>query len=402
MKKSIKKSILFILVLSLMLVTLVGCGEDNTGDTQEESEENVEVNDEEKDEQETSDASKEDIPEISISWGAALHTAILEAPLNEIEDFKEIGIYLNPLSDNKYELIDEGESKAILSFMPNKGASEVATLMGQGHLDSAICSNTGMLTAIDGGTNIKILCPTHTKGIALVFPEEKGLEGWDAVEEYILNSEVPVKIGYHSPVSAPRMIIESVLKDEGMKVTEDPNDVDADVLLVDLKGNKNLLPSLTSGQVDGWVGPSIFPETAEAEGLGKIAMVLEEFPPEGKWADFPCCIFAAREDVLEEHEDAFKSIVKLIDKSCDYCMEFPEKGNPAMAKLMGVDTEIVDAAEINFTTDPTEDWLDGINIYLDLLNRTNKFEGRLKDKNLEEVLEQAFDFSYIEEIQKEK
>ena len=53
--------------------------------------------------------------------------------------------------------------------MPNKGASEVATLMGQGHIDAALCSNTGILSAIDKGTDVKILCPVQTGAIALVF-----------------------------------------------------------------------------------------------------------------------------------------------------------------------------------------------------------------------------------------
>ncbi len=389
--KKIKKYICLTLLVSALLMTLVACGQEAKEETGSDKKEEV-VED-------TKTEAKE-LPEISISWGAALHTAILEAPLNEIEDFKEMGVYLNPLSDNKYELIDDGEAKLILSFMPNKGASEVATLMGQGHLDSAIVSNTGMLTAYDAGTDLKILTPSHTKGIALVFPEDKNIEGWQAVEDYIKGSEVPVKIGYHSPVSAPRMIIESVLKDQGYKVTEDPSDIDADVLLVDLKGNKNLLPSLGAGQVDGWVGPSVFPETAESQGLGKIAATLEEFPPLGKWTNFPCCVFAARDEAINEYRDEFKSLVKLIDLSCDYCNDYPEKGNPAMAKLMGVDKEIVDSVDINFTTNASEEWLDGIGIYVDLLNRTNKFEGRLKGKTKEEVIDEVFDFSLIDEVKK--
>lgn len=295
-------------------------------------------------------------------------------------------------------MIENGEILAILNFIPNKGASEVATLMGQGHLDSALCSNTGMLTAIDNGTNIKILCPAHTRGIGLVFPPDLELNNWDEVKKYILSSEVPVKIGYHSPVSAPRMIIESVLKEEGLKVTEDPNDIDADVLLVDLKGINNLIPSLTGQQVDAWIGPSPFPETAEYENLGNMVLTLEDFPPKGKWEDFPCCIYAVREEVLVENEEIFKAITRLIDEACNYCMNKEDDAYEVIAEFMGIDSEILNSVNIKFTTEPTDSWLEGINIYIDALNRMNKFENRLKGKSYDEVIKEVFDFSYIEEV----
>ena len=392
MSRSMKKFICLFLCTILIGSIVCGCGND--------AKQNPENDVKKEDQQGAENIENEEIPEISISWGTALHVVMLEAPRNRVDEFKDKGIYLNPLSEDKFELIEDGKKLAILSYMPNKGASEVATLMGQGHLDSAICSNTGMLTAIDAGTDIKILCPVHTRGMGLVFSPDKDFNSWEDIKEYILSSEEPVKFGYHSPVSAPRLVLESVLKEEGLKVTEDPNDFEADVLLVDLKGTNNLIPSLASKQVDAWVGPSVFPETAEYKGLGKLVLRLEDFPPKGKWDNFPCCVFSAREEVLNKYPEVFKALVHLIDESCKYCMENKDDAAEIISEYIGVEKEIVSNTTINYTTEPTDEWLEGIKIYVDVLNKTNKFNGRLKGKPFDEVVKQAFDFSYVEEIKK--
>lgn len=379
------------LFLCTILVGLIVCGCSN--DTKKTSKDGIK-------EENAENVENGEIPEISISWGNDLHTALPYVPLKRVDEFKDKGVYLNPLSEDKFELIENDKKLAILSFIPTKGGSEVATLMGQGHLDSALSSNTAILTAIDGGTATKILCPVQTGGIGLVFPSDSDFYGWEEVKRYIQASETPVKIGYHSPVSGPRILIESILKEEGLKVTEDPNDFEADVLLVDLKGANNLIPSLSSKQVDAWVGPSAYPETAEYEKLGKVVLKLEDFPPKGKWDNFPCCVFSAREEVLNKYPEVFRALTRLLDETCKYCMENKDDAAEILSGFIGVDKEIVKSATINYTTDPNDEWLSGIKVYVDALNKMDKFNGRLKGKPFDEVVKQAFDFSYVEEIKK--
>ena len=197
---------------------------------------------------------------------------------------------------------------------------------------------------------------------------------------------------------ARRLVLESVCIAEGLKVTEDPSDADADVLLVDLKGTSNLIPSLTGKQVDAWVGPAHFPETAESKGLGKIVLHLEDFPPEGKWANFPCCVFSVREEVLNKYPEVFKALTKILDECCEYCMEHRDEASDIMADFIGIEGDIIKTSKIVYTTDPTEEWIDGIKIYVDALNKMNKFDGRLKEMPFDELVNKCFDFSYIKEI----
>lgn len=371
------------LLISLTLFAImfsVGCSKD-TGTSG--------VNDNEQD---------SDIPNLSISWGNELHTGTMNVPLERVDYFKEKGVYFNPISKEQFELVKDGKKLALLNFIPSKGGSEAATLMGQEHLDIAFCSNTAILSAIDQGTKVKILAPIQTDGISLVFPEDSNFYGWEEVKSHIEKSDTPVKIGYHSPVSAPRIVLESVLKTEGLKVTEDPNDTNADVLLVDLKGSSNLLPSLTSKQVDAWVGPSHHPETAEVKGLGKIVLTLKDFPPAGKWENFPCCVVSAREEVLNEYPEVLNALVELVDENAKYSMENRKDVAKIISETIGVPEEAINNSEIKYTTNPSEKWLDGISIYSDALNDMNKFNGKLKDKNFEEVKKEVFFLDYANEL----
>ncbi|KNF07905.1 ABC-type nitrate/sulfonate/bicarbonate transport system, periplasmic component [Gottschalkia purinilytica] len=340
-------------------------------------------------------ASKEnEVPTISVSWGNELHTGIMHVPLKRVDDFKKKGTYFNPISNEQFELIKDDKKLALFNFIPTKGGSEVASLMSQKHLDAAFTSNTAILSAVDQGTPIKILSPIQTDGVALVFSPDKNFYGWEEVKKHIQGSNVPVKIGYHSPVSGPRIVLESVLKNEGLKVTEDPNNSKADVLLVDLKGSKNLLPSLSSKQVDAWVGPSHYPEAAEVEKLGKIVLNLKDFPPAGKWENFPCCVFAAREDILEKYPEVFEAMTELITENAKYTMEHKDDVSKIMAEIIGVPEEAIKASQIKYTTDPSEQWLSGIKVYVDALSNMGKLTGELKGKNFDEVKDKAFDFTY--------
>lgn len=64
----------------------------------------------------SSKAETQEIPEIKISWGNDLHTAIPYVPVKKGEQFKEKGVYLNPLSEDKFEYIQSSASSRVGSF----------------------------------------------------------------------------------------------------------------------------------------------------------------------------------------------------------------------------------------------------------------------------------------------
>ncbi|WP_308775167.1 ABC transporter substrate-binding protein [uncultured Bilophila sp.] len=315
------------------------------------------------------------------------------------EAFKDQGVYLKPLVEREsYELVKDGKPVAILDLVVSKSGSETATLFAQKHLDMGIASITAIMAGIDKGTPMKIICPLQTEGMALVAPKDSPLTGWDSLMKRVKDAKEPVKIGFHSPTSAPKIVLEGALTQAGLKVTLDPSDMDADVLLVDLKETSNLLASLTAGQVDAVVGPSPFPEVAQTKGIGKVLVNLADLPPAGQWANFPCCVGVASEDMLKNHPDVVSAFVELIKRTNKWCNEHQQEAGEIAAKWIGLPPEAGRMSTLVFVNEFNENWLRGAGSYLDILNGMHKFNGALKGKSIEQAKPLLIDSTILDSI----
>ncbi|MBP7331221.1 MAG: ABC transporter substrate-binding protein [Firmicutes bacterium] len=369
-----------VLVLFLMLTTifcLSGCGSKETASTK---------------------TAEKEIPTLSFAYGTDTHTCLPNVAMKDPGAFANKSVRINPVSDTQFELIKDKNIIARFNVLPSKSGAESATMMAQGQLDSVLCSNTAMLSAYDVGTNIKILSPLQGGGVSMIMAPETDFYGWDSIKKYIESSQSPVKIGYHSAISGPRILIESILKDAGFKLTEDPADTTADVLMVDLKGAQNLLPSIRSGAVDAWVGPSAHPENAVDQGLGKIVMTLADFPPQGKWTVFPCCVLAAADKVIQEHPEVIEALVSVVADCTEYASTNPEKFAEINSPIIGIKKEVIMASNENivYSSVPSQEWQDGIKLYFDAIKSMGKFTDRLKDTDFTTVQKEIFDFSFVE------
>ena len=345
-------------------------------------------------------AEAKEIPTLSFAYGTDTHTCLPNVAMKDPKAFANKSMRMNPVSDNQFELLKDGKVIAKFNVLVSKSGAESATMMAQGQLDTVLCSNTAMLSAYDVGTNIRILSPLQGGGVSMIMAPNTDFYGFDALKKYILNSKTPVKIGYHSAISGPRILIESVLRDAGLKLTEDPADITANVLMVDLKGPQNLLGSIRSGAVDAWVGPSAVPENAVAQGLGKIVMTLKDFPPPGKWTTFPCCVMSATQKVIQEHPEVIEALVSVVADCIDYANANPEKFAELNAPIIGVAKDIIMASNKNivYSYDPSTEWMNGIDIYFAAIKSMGKFNGRLKEANFDTVRKDVFDFSFLEKV----
>lgn len=332
------------------------------------------------------------LPTFNVGYIFTTHQSPFMVAMAKNEEFREFGVYLRPVVDKfKYELMDGDTPLALLNIIVNKSGAETTTMFAQGKMDMALASGPAIMAGIDQGTKMKILCPVHVDGMSLVFPPDSTLSGWDQVAAHIKASPHPVKIGYHSPTSAPRIVIEGALQQAGLTVTQDANQQDVDVLLVDLKETSNFIPALTSKQVDAWVGPAPHPEVSEMKKVGHIALDLRDLPPAGAWHNFPCCVLAARDEIIAEHPVVVDTMVKLLTQSGQWCNTHKADEGRIVSEWTGAPAEAVEKSTIVFTTDPSENWMKGQGTYLDMLNDMNKFRGQLKDKKLDEAHDVLFD-----------
>ncbi|NDV22073.1 CmpA/NrtA family ABC transporter substrate-binding protein [Desulfovibrio sp. JC022] len=325
------------------------------------------------------------------------HTPIMVAAIKG-KDFQNSGAYLEEMvPKQKYKLFSsEGKPLAVINLIVSKSGSETTTLFAMNRLDLGLASSTAFMSGIDKGTKMKILCPLHVDGMSMVFPEGSKVDGYKDVAAAIKASKTPFKIGYHSPTSAPRIAFEGALHKAGFKITGNPNDAEADILMVDLKSTSNLIPALLSKQVDCWVGPAPHPVVAEHKHVGHIGLDSRDLPPAGHWTDFPCCVMGASEQIITDQPAVVQAMTDLMTAASKWSNANKKETAAISAKWIGVPAEAVEKSTIIYTTDPTENWLKGEAEFLSMLNSMNKFKGKMKNADITAATPILFDFSFVE------
>ncbi len=336
-------------------------------------------------------------PRLYLGYVFTTHHTPLMAAIDQGEAFKPSGAWLKPMVDRqKYELLDKsGNSLAVINLIVSKSGSETSTLFAQGRMDIGLSSSTAFISGIDKGTAMKILCPLHVDGMGMVFPKDSQLSGWKDVHDYIKKSKNPVKIGYHSPTSAPRIVFEGALNKAGLSITEDAANLDADILLVDLKSTANLIPALVSNQVDCWVGPAPHPSVAEYKGVGHVALDSRDLPPQGEWHDFPCCVMGASEALIQESPQVVQAMTDLMTAAGNWCNMNKAQAAEITGKWIGAPTAAIAKSTIIYTTNPSSNWMRGEAIFMEILNSMKKLKGRFQGKTLKEVENDIYDFRFI-------
>ncbi len=340
-----------------------------------------------------------EIPTLKVGYIFTTHHTPFMVAAQKGEAFKSMGVYLKPIvAKDKYELVADGKPIAVLQLIVAKSGTETAALFARSQLDLAMASVTAMMAAIDKGTPIKILSPLQTEGMGLVAPKDSPLTNWNSFLAHVKKAKQPVKIGYHSPTSAPKIVLEGSLKRSGIRVTEDPNDQSAQVLLADLKETTNLVPALASKQVEAIVGPSPFPEVAVTRGVGKMIVELRDLPPEGYWHDFPCCVTTATDEAILKHPGVVQKFVELVAKTNMWCNKNRLEAGTLTAEWIGLPPEAGKASTLSYLPKFTKHWMRGADEYMGILNRMGNFTGRLKGKAIDDVKPVLFDMRFIDKV----
>lgn len=340
-----------------------------------------------------------DVPTLRVAYSLSTHHEPFMVAMARGDKFKDYGVWLEPVvAKEKFDLYADGKKIARLNVVVSKNSAETTSLFAQKHLDLCVNSFPAMLTGIDRGTPIKVLAPMQADAIAMVARNDINVKGWDAFQEYVKKSKRPVLVGYHSPTSAPKIVFEGAMDKVGLRLTGDANATkeDADILMVDLKNQANVIPSMVANQVEFAVVPAPTPEVIEAKKQGHVVLQMKELPPKGEWESFPCCCVAGLEDVVKQYPEAVGNYVRLITAASDWCQKNKKDGASIAADWLGIDGKIIENSEIEFSTKVTPTWFKNAERYPDMLNRLGQLSGALKDKKLADVSGLVFDFSFTE------
>lgn len=324
---------------------------------------------------------------------SALYVACLEAEKTQAD----CGIYLKELDFKKHYALMEGAKKlADVELYLAGGGSKMPTMMSQGHFEIGFGGVAAVAFFNDKGSPMKMIAPLHSKGDMLVVKPENPVAGWNGFVDWVKGQRRPVRIGFKNPVAVAKIIFETALDEVGLSHSSDPSNRNADVLMVHMKGEKNLVPGLQNDIIDGYVSNNPWCAIAEDKGVGRIVADLNTLPP-GIWRDHPCCCVAGTDRVMAEKPELVKAFLKLIVLATDYMNEDPALAVRDAARWIGT-SEAVEAVSLptsGFSTTPSNDWKERMGVWMTAMNDAGKLKGQLKSQPASAVDSLLYDFSLL-------
>lgn len=174
------------------------------------------------------------------------------------------------------------------------GASEMQAMMA-GELDMAYVGAVPAINAIEKGLKAKIVASANNEGSALVMSKEFNYTGPKDL--------IGKKIATLQPPSIQDTVFRIWLLDSGIK----PEDVDMKYM-----SGAEMLTSLSSGAIDGFIWAEPGPTQAEMKGVGKIVVNSSEM-----WMH-PCCVVLVSDKMIDENPEMVRKIVKTHVEAMDY------------------------------------------------------------------------------------
>jgi NitT/TauT family transport system substrate-binding protein len=344
--------------------------------------------------------SADKVPQIKLGHVGQDHHAALYFMAENPEMFKkDIGIYLKEMKFRvMYELIENGRTLARIETIKVKGGSGMPAAMERGEIQIGFGGVAAEAFQIDRGAEARIIAPLQTEGDMLVMKPDCSATDWNSWVEWVKKRERPVLIGYKAPVAVAKLIFERALKAEGIKYGKKIGE-GVKIVLVHTQGEKQTIPSLARGAVDGFVMNQPVPAVAVHKKLGKIICHLADLPPKGMWKEHPCCALYARKDLLKKHPEAIKAFLKLLLYATWKMGQVPElavKSTSAWTKY-SVEIESTSVPSITYLAVPTKEWLNGVKTWAKVMNEIGKFSKSLRGKKPGEIAREIVDFRLLKQ-----
>jgi NitT/TauT family transport system substrate-binding protein len=333
-----------------------------------------------------------DQPPITLTVGHVGHDhqiALGVAALEGERFRKEYGIYLKERKHREvYDLIDGGKPMARLLIRKVMGGSAMPAAMEGGQIDIGLGGVAPVAKFVDKGQPFKIICPLHADGDFLVMKADSPLTDWASFVAAAEAAARPIKIGYKKPVAVAKLIFVRALAAEGIPWKEGTSGPGVKVVMINCQGAKNILPSLQSGAIDGFVMNQPQPSIAKIKKLGRIIADLRDLPPRGRWSKHPCCCVAATEKVLRDHAAAVKSFLKTIHLATALMQKDIDLAVRSAARWTKTDRKVeADSVPgIPYLSLPTAEYMDGIKTWAVLMAEEGQFTGALKGLSPEQVV----------------
>jgi NitT/TauT family transport system substrate-binding protein len=305
-----------------------------------------------------------------------------------------------------YDLMQGDEPVAELHLIRVGGASAMPAAMERGEIQIGFGGVAAVAFFRDKGKPFRNIAPLQTQGDMLMVRKELPVTDWESFVKFAKEAGRPIKIGYKGPVAVSKLIFMAACADEGLlyKSTEGESTVTEGkrpmIELVNLLDEKNTLPSLAAGIVDGSVVNQ--PEVSQTvhKGIARIVADLSCLPPQGQWIDHPCCSISAPDDFVAANRDTVKLFLKLMHFATARINADKRAAGVLAAKWTKLEeqVEIESVATVKYLGEFTDAWKKGMVIWADVIQQLGKFTHELKDLDGQEYLARSCDFTLLDEI----
>ncbi len=324
-----------------------------------------------------------DLPVVRVGHAPHDHHSPLYVAAMNPDYFKENGgIYLREIAYRKdYELVVEERPVARLLIESSTGGRELIRKLSEEQFDISFGGVPAMLELIDRGRPIRILAPIMAEGAGLIVDKDLPIATWSEFLDYVRRSERPLRIGYKIATSVQNLIFEQALIDSGIRFASDPDDVSAEIMLVNLHGAKNLIPAMENGLIDGFVVMQPFLALAQTRKSGKLIALLKDMPPEEQWRGHPCCALAANDTFVQSHARIAEILTELLLRANRFIIDYPEQSARQIADWLGLPAEVEERSlpTIKFTSDMDQAWDSGVAFWVESMIERGLLRGKIKD-----------------------
>jgi len=388
--KLILKSLTFLSILFLIL-SFAGCGdgEEQTETTAQQDSEAVE----------TGPDLTAEVPLLQVGHcNHDHHSAVFISALRGPRMKELYGIYLEPLGESYYALVEDGEKILEIEFVQSQGAINVPNNMVAGLFDIAFGGVIPFAASADQGSGVQIIAPLHSRGDMLVVAaDNEEVTNWQSFIDWVSTSEEPLTMGFKSPKAVALLIFQSALTEEGIAWSMQGNPEEgSQILLFNAQGQSNLNPALQNGTIDGYISNNPACAMAEHNGIGKCVAELSDLPP-GGFTDHPCCAIASVQTTIARRPEDIAAALRLFAAATDYINQYPEDAAAAAAEWIGnpVEVEEISMATSGYSMEVTRGWRDNMITFTDHVRDLGAFSGPLAEKDDAATEELLYDFSLM-------
>lgn len=322
------------------------------------------------------------LPTIRLGHAPHDHHAALYIAAQLPEYFQQQGgLYLQEVEFKKqYRLVENGRTLANVLVDSSVGGGQLIRKLHESQLDVALGGVPAMIKEIDAGSDLRIIAPLMSEGAALVMGKDCSATDWESFISLAKQADRPLRIGYKIETSVQNLIFEQALKSEGVSYSNQADDTDAKVLVLNLHGAKNLIPALKNGLIDGFVIMQPFAALAEYQQVGKTVAQLCDLPPDRQWEGHPCCALAANGEFLEKDRAVLTKLVTLLLRANRYLQQQPQKSAELIAIWLGqpLEVEQLSLPTIKYLVDFPASWDRGINSWVITMTKQGRLQGALR------------------------